>query len=217
MIGSKSQNILQQINLTLLLFATVFSQMTFSPSNSAPLDVGRPDFEIHSDQTLASQTSFDHRNWPRRDIEAHLPFQLHWSLEYWHREIRQRSSSGNRGANVGVSMLTSPLTSPPPGWNSDEVRRPGSSYVMFPCAPRVRSALLSGTFWSILSWARWVRASVRRSSTRRCWQLSVKGKLKRSGSDSCPAEGRRATSHPSHGSVMRSGTPGKLSNRSFPF
>lgn len=52
---------------------------------------------------------------PQWAVEAHLPFQLHWSLEYWQRAVRHRSSSGSRGANLGRSMSTSPLTSPPPG------------------------------------------------------------------------------------------------------
>lgn len=143
---------------------------------------------FHSDQNSRPDC-------PQSAGEAHLPFQLHWSLEYWQRETRQRSTSGSREANVGVSMFTSPLTSPPPGWNSDEVRRRGSSYIMFPCAPGSAPCRCPGIVSSILGWIRWVTASLCRSYIRRCWQLSVKGKLNQSGSDSSPAAGQCALRH----------------------
>ena len=66
---------------------------------------------------------------------AHLPFQLHWSLEYWQQEIRQRRSRGSREASAGLGAFISPLTLPPPERNCEKVRRRASSYMAFPWGP----------------------------------------------------------------------------------
>lgn len=98
----------------------------------------------------------------KRDSEPHLPFQLHWSLEYWQKEIRQRSKRGSREA----SMFISPLTSPPLEWNCGEVRRRVSNYIVFPCDPPlpVRSVPLPGICSSILGWPRWLTALIQARS-----------------------------------------------------
>lgn len=71
----------------------------------------------------------------KQDSEPHLPFQLHWSLEYWQKESRQRRRRGSREASIGASMFVSQLTSLLLGWNYDQIRRRISSCIAFPCAP----------------------------------------------------------------------------------
>lgn len=67
--------------------------------------------------------------------ESHLPFQLHWSLEYWQREIRQRRRRGRNEASIRESMFISPHFASFLDWNYRKVHRRLSGRVVFPCAP----------------------------------------------------------------------------------
>ena len=113
---------------------------------------------------------------------AHLPFQLHWSLEYWQIEIRQRSSSGSREANTGVSMFVSPLTLPPLRSNFASVRRRVSSYISFPCARGcIRAApRVSRCYSRVLQTTNGAYSPPGWRS--RCWLFSVKSGLNRASS-----------------------------------
>lgn len=73
--------------------------------------------------------------------EAHLPFQLHWSLEYWQKEVRhsRNRASRNEASSVGLSMFISPRFASSRHRNYKKIHRRLSSRIVFPWAP-VRTA-----------------------------------------------------------------------------
>ena len=130
------------LNVRLIL---VLLRCLISDRRARSLSFGHSRFK--SLQLTYFQTHFyPHFTFKKQRGKPHLPFQLHWSLEYWQKEIRQRRRRGSsREASIGVSMFISQLTSPLLERNCDEVHRRISSYIAFPCAP-VRSVLLPGYF-----------------------------------------------------------------------